>query len=172
MGKWASRFLIFLVLIALAGGVAVWLLEIYPRHDSHPPLRLAKGTLAIQHARIYVSPTDAPVEDGTVLVRDGLIAEVGSGVAVPADARIVPCDGCVVTAGFWNTHVHFTEPKWSMAQWKSAATLNPQLADMFLSRGFTTVIDLGSNPADTFAIRRRTEKGELTGPYIYTAATA
>ena len=59
-----------------------------------------------------------------------------------------------------------------MAQWKSAATLNPQLADMFLSRGFTTVIDLGSNPADTFSIRRRIEKGELTGPYIYTAGTA
>ena len=93
-------------------------------------------------------------------------------VAVPADATIVPCDHCVVTAGFWNTHVHFTEPKWSMAQWKSAATLNPQLADMFLSRGFTTVIDLGSNPADTFSIRRRIEKGELTGPYIYTAGTA
>ena len=49
---------------------------------------------------------------------------------------------------------------------------NPQLADMLLSRGFTTVIDLGSNPADTFSIRRRIEKGELTGPYIYTAGTA
>jgi imidazolonepropionase-like amidohydrolase len=43
---------------------------------------------------------------------------------------------------------------------------------MLLSRGFTTVIDLGSNPADTFSIRRRIEKGELTGPYIYTAGTA
>jgi imidazolonepropionase-like amidohydrolase len=59
-----------------------------------------------------------------------------------------------------------------MANWKSADTLNPQLADMFLSRGFTTVIDLGSNPADTFSIRRRIEKGELTGPDIYTAGTA
>jgi imidazolonepropionase-like amidohydrolase len=172
MRKWALRGVVFLVLAVLVGTGAVWLLEFYPRHDSHPPLRLAKGTLAIQHARIYVSPGEAPVEDGTVLVRDGVIAAVGAGVTVPADARLIPCDGCVVTAGFWNTHVHFTEPKWSMAQWKSAATLNPQLADMFLSRGFTTVIDLGSNPADTFAIRRRTEKGELTGPFIYTAGTA
>jgi imidazolonepropionase-like amidohydrolase len=40
---------------------------------------------------------------------------------------------------------------------------------MFLSRGFTTVIDTGSNPADTFAIRRRIERGELNGPYIYTS---
>jgi imidazolonepropionase-like amidohydrolase len=78
----------------------------------------------------------------------------------------------VVTAGFWNAHVHFTEPKWAMAQWKGADTLNAQLADMFLSRGFTTVIDLASNPADTLSIRRRVEKGDLKGPYIYTAGTA
>jgi imidazolonepropionase-like amidohydrolase len=134
-------------------------------------MKLAQGTLAIEHARVYVSPTDPPIDDGTVLVRDGCIAAVGTHVDVPADATIIPCNQCVVTAGFWNTHVHFTEPKWSFANWKSAATLNPQLADMFLSRGFTTVIDLGSNPADTFAIRRRIEKGELTGPYIYTAGT-
>ncbi len=172
MRKWISRFLFLVALVLVLGTAAAWLLEFYPRHDSHPPLRLAKGTLAIQHARIYVSPTDAPIEDGTVLVRDGRIAAVGAQVAVPPDAQILPCNHCIVTAGFWNTHVHFTEPKWSMAQWKSAATLNPQLADMFLRRGFTTVIDLGSNPADTFAIRRRIEKGELAGPCIYTAGTA
>ncbi len=172
MRKWVSRLLVLVLFVLVLGSCTVWLLEFYPRHNSHPPLRLARGTLAIEHARIYISPTDPPIEDGTVLVRDGVIAAVGPQVAVPPDAQIVPCDHCVVTAGFWNTHVHFTEPKWSMAQWKSAATLNPQLADMLLSRGFTTVIDLGSNPADTFAIRRRIEKGELTGPYIYTAGTA
>jgi imidazolonepropionase-like amidohydrolase len=172
MRKWVWRFVVVVVVVLMAGAAAVWLLEFYPRHDSHPPLKLAKGTVAIQHARIYVSPTDPPIEDGTVIVRDGLISAVGTHVAVPPDAQIVPCDQCVVMAGFWNTHVHFTEPKWNMAQWKSAATLNPPLADMFLSRGFTTVIDLGSNPADTFAIRRRIEKDELTGPYIYTAGTA
>lgn len=172
MRSWILRlFLVLVILILLASG-AVWLLEFYPRHGSHPPLRLARGVLAIPHARVYVSPTDPPVDDATVLVRDGLIAEVGPGVVIPPGAQVVPCDRCTVAAGFWNTHVHFTEPKWNMAQWKPAAELNPRLADMFLSRGFTTVIDLGSNPADTFAIRRRIEKGELVGPYIYTAGTA
>src|SRR6266700_852703 len=173
MGNWVSRLLVFLLVVVLLGCGAVWLVEYYPRHGSHPPLRLARGTLAIQHARIYASPTDPPIEDGTVLVRDGAIAAVGTQIAVPPEAQIIPCDHCIVAAGFWNTHVHFTEPeKWSMAQWKSGATLNPQLADMFLSRGFTTVIDLGSNPADTFSIRRRIEQGKLNGPYIYTAGTA
>jgi len=172
MRKRMIRFFVLVLGIFLLGCGAVWLIAFYPGHGSHPPLRLARGTLAIQHARIYVSPAGPPIEDGTVLVRDGLIAGVGPQVEVPPDAHMVPCDHCVVTAGFWNTHVHFTEPKWSMAQWKSAAALNPQLADMFLSRGFTTVIDLGSNPADTFAIRRRIEEGELAGPYIYAAGTA
>lgn len=172
MATWVQRFFVALLLVFLLGCGFVWLMEFYPRLNSHPPLRLAQGALAIQHARIYTSPTDPPIEDGTVLIRNGRIAAVGTQIAVPSDARIVPCDRCIVTAGFWNTHVHFTEPKWSGAQWKSAAQLNPALADMFLSRGFTTVVDLGSNPADTLAIRRRIEKGELTGPYIYTAGTA
>jgi len=171
MRRWLFRLFSAVLILFIVACAAIWLIEFYPRHGSHPPLQLGRGTLAIEHARIYVSPTAPPVDDGTVLIRDGLIAAVGNQVAVPADATIIPCDHCVVTAGFWNAHVHLTEPKWSMANWKSAATLNPQLADMFLSRGFTTVIDLGSNPADTFSIRRRIEKGELTGPYIYTAAT-
>jgi imidazolonepropionase-like amidohydrolase len=172
MRKWLFRLFSLVLILFVVACAGIWLIEFYPRHGSHPPLKLAKGTLAIEHAKIYTSPNDPPIENGTVLVRDGLIVAVGNQVAVSADATIVPCDHCVVTAGFWNAHVHFTEPKWSLAQWKSAATLNPQLADMFLSRGFTTVIDLGSNPADTFSIRRRIEKGELTGPYIYTAGTA
>ena len=171
MRRWLFRLFSLILILFVVAGAAIWLLEFYPRHGSHPPLQLARGTLAIEHAKIYISPNDPAIDDGTVLVRDGLIAAVGNQVEVPSDATIVPCDHCVVTAGFWNAHVHFTEPKWSMANWKSAATLNPQLADMFLSRGFTTVIDLGSNPADTLSIRRRIEKGELTGPYIYTAGT-
>ena len=172
MRKALFRIAVSLCVIAVLLFAALWIIEFYPRRNSHPPLKLAQGTLAIQHARIYTAPTAPPIDDGTILIRDGLIAEVGPSVAIPSSATLIPCDRCTVTAGFWNAHVHFSEPKWSMAEWKSAAQLNTQLADMFLSRGFTTVIDLGSNPADTLAIRRRIELGELTGPCIYTAGTA
>jgi imidazolonepropionase-like amidohydrolase len=172
MRRWIFRLLsAFLVVLALFCA-AIWLLLVYPRRVAHPPLKLAHGTLAIQHARIYVSPTDPPIDDGSIVIRDGVISAVGHGIETPAGAVLIPCDHCVVTAGFWNAHVHFTEPKWSGAEWKSATTLNPQLADMFLSRGFTTVIDVGSNPADTLSIRRRVEFGELDGPFIYTSGPA
>lgn len=172
MRRWILRMLKTVLAVLVVFCAAVWLFQIYPRRNSHPPLQLAQGTLAIQHARVYIDPTQPPVDDATILIRDGLIAAVGRDVAIPTEATIVPCNHCVVTAGFWNAHVHFTQPRWAGAEWKSAAALNDGLADMFLSRGFTTVVDLGSNPADTFSIRRRIELGKLTGPYIYTAGTA
>ena len=145
-----------------------------PLRDPHPPDYIAKGTLAIENAKIYTSPDAAPIEHGTVVVVDGMIAAVGASdaVAVPTGAQIVPCNQCVVTAGFWNSHVHFTESKWSGADFQQAAKLNAQLADMLTSRGFTTVVDVGSNLRDTIPIRRRIEHGELLGPKIYTAGSA
>lgn len=165
---------IFGIVVALAALVVLfcafaWVMEFYPRRVAHPALKLGEGTLAIEHARIYVSPTDPPIDDGAILIRNGLIAAVGRQIEIPAGTPQVSCSGCVVTAGFWNAHVHFTEPQWNASEWKSAAKLNAQLADMFLSRGFSTVVDLGSNPADTLAIRRRVESTELNGPFIYTS---
>ena len=169
MRKWIARVVLAFVVLSVVAIGALGIIFIYPRRNSHPPLKLAAGSLVIQHARIYTSPTDPPIDDGTVLVRDGLIAAVGPNIAIPAGATQIPCDRCIVTAGFWNVHVHLTEPKWSGAEWQSTDKLNSQLADMFLSRGFTTVVDVGSNPSDTFDIRRRIEFGELKGPYIFTS---
>jgi imidazolonepropionase-like amidohydrolase len=169
MRRWVFRIFAALVVLLAIFCAFVWVVEFYPRRVAHPPLKLAQGALVIRHARIYISPSDPPIDDGSILIRDGLIAAVGAQIEVPPGTPEIPCDRCIVTAGYWNAHVHFTEPKWTGAEFKSAATLNPQLADMFLSRGFTTVIDVGSNLADTLSIRRRVESAELNGPFIYTA---
>ena len=161
-----------LVITVTVAAIAITLLVRWPRRIAHPAVQLGRGTLAIEHARIYSSPTDPAIPDGTILIVDGRIAAVGPDVALPAAATILPCNHCVVTAGFWNAHIHFTEPKWFGSEWKSAAQLNAQLADMLTSRGFTTVVDCGSNLSDTLPIRRRIESGELDGPQIYTAGAA
>lgn len=45
-----------------------------------------------------------------VLVRDGRIAEIGSGLAAPSGGNVVDVAGRVVTAGLVDLHVHFREP--------------------------------------------------------------
>ncbi len=39
----------------------------------------------------------------------------------PSDARVIDCTGKTVVAGFWNSHVHFTQ-----AVWKNAGTRRPR----------------------------------------------
>jgi len=62
-------------------------------------LRPELNTLAIVGARIEVKPGQV-VEKGTVLVRNGLIVEVGQNVKVPAGSEIIDGTGLFVYAGF------------------------------------------------------------------------
>jgi imidazolonepropionase-like amidohydrolase len=157
----------------LTAGSIVYVFGFYPLRNPHPQLILSRNSLVIRGAKVYPSPDAAPLEDATILIRDGRIAAVGdAALAIPSDVASIPCNQCVVTAGFWNAHVHFTERKWSNAEWANADRLNAQLADMLTSRGFTTVVDTGSNLRDTIPIRRRIETGKLLGPFIYTAGSA
>jgi imidazolonepropionase-like amidohydrolase len=172
MRRFVRRLAVVLGILLLLIAGALYLVGFWPLRNPHPAEYMAKGTLAIQNAKIYVSPDSPPIESGTIVMQDGRIVAVGTDIAVPSGAQILPCDHCVVTAGFWNAHVHFTEGKWAGADWQSAAKLNAQLADMLTSRGFTTVVDVGSNLRDTIPIRRRIEAGELLGPKIYTAGSA
>ncbi len=54
----------------------------------------------IEHARIYsMVAGDAVIEDGQLLVRDGVIAAIGHDVAAPAGARVVDAQGRMLTPG-------------------------------------------------------------------------
>ena len=64
------------------------------------PTKLAtKGILAITNARI-VPVTAAPIARGTIVIRDGIIADVGANVAVPAGAEVIDAGGAEVYPGF------------------------------------------------------------------------
>jgi len=104
-----------------------------------------------------------------VLIRGSRIEAVGEQVPVPAGVDVIRCASCVVVAGFWNSHVHFTEPKWEGAASQPAKILARQITEMLTHSGFTTVIDTGSVLSNTVALRRRIETGEIPGPRILTA---
>jgi Amidohydrolase family len=59
----------------------------------------ATRTVAITGATVVPSPGQV-LENATVIIRDGLITDVGVGVAVPYDARVVKADSMFVYAGF------------------------------------------------------------------------
>jgi imidazolonepropionase-like amidohydrolase len=127
--------------------------------------------LALVHAKIYVSPTDSPIEDGTILIHNGSIRAIGPSakVKVPRFARavtVLDCQNRVVTAGFWNSHVHILTPGLLQAEKKSPGEISLQLDQMFARWGFTTVFDIASVLDNTNNIRRRIAAGQIRGPRI------
>jgi len=68
--------------------------------------------LALVGGRVQTAPGAAVIPNGVVVVERGLIVTVGprGEVAVPSGALVLDCAGATVSAGFWNSHVHFTQP--------------------------------------------------------------
>jgi imidazolonepropionase-like amidohydrolase len=127
--------------------------------------------LALLGARIYPAPAAPPIEDGVVLVCEGRIAAVGerSRVEVPESADRLEAKGLSATYGFWNSHVHFTEPAVANAGALPAEALEGHLGEMLTRWGFTTVVDAASFLENTQRIRDRIRAGEVAGPEILTA---
>jgi imidazolonepropionase-like amidohydrolase len=126
--------------------------------------------LVLVGARIYSSPAEPPIENGTVVIHNGRIVSVGpaAGIRIPRHAEVIDCKGMVVTAGFWNSHVHILTPGLLHAEKLSPEQISSQLQQMLTRWGFTTVFDIASVLDNTTLIRRRTESGEVKGPRILT----
>ena len=132
--------------------------------------RARASDLALVGARIYPSPTETAIENGSILIRDGHVIAVGprAAVRIPSGTTVIDCKGLVVTAGFWNSHVHILLPGLLHAENLSSEQLTSQLQEMLTRRGFTTVFDIASVLANTNLIRHRIESGEVKGPRILT----
>jgi imidazolonepropionase-like amidohydrolase len=128
---------------------------------------------ALTGGRVLPSPQAAAIPDGVVLIEDATITAVGAreAVRVPPGPRVIDCSGGTVTAGFWNSHVHFTGPAFRAADTASSESLAAALRAMFTSYGVVHVVDTGSYLPNTLALRRRIESGEVPGPSILTAGS-
>lgn len=61
----------------------------------------AAQTVAITNARLVIGDGSAPVEGGTVVIRDGKVVAAGAGVAAPAGVRTIDAGGKWVSPGIF-----------------------------------------------------------------------
>ena len=129
-------------------------------------------TLVLKGGSLYASPDAAIISDAVVVTSAGVITAVGRAgeVPLPPDARVIDCSGKTIVAGFWNSHVHFTEAVWQDFENAPAAPLTAHMQEMLTRWGFTTVWSLGSNPG-VGGLRRRVNADEIAGPNIFLAGS-
>jgi imidazolonepropionase-like amidohydrolase len=130
--------------------------------------------LALVGGTIYASPTEEPIRNGVILIDGDKIVAVGrrASVRVPRGINVIDCAGSTITAGFWNSHVHFFERKWSDAAALNASELSRQLQTMITQYGFTTVFDTWSMWENTRRLRDRIVAGDVAGPRIRSTGEA
>lgn len=113
------------------------------------------AVVAIQDVTVIDPFYRAVLEGHTVVIRDGVIADVSRGKAPPG-ARVIDGKGKFLIPGLWDSHVHLT---------KAGAGVLP----VFLAHGVTSVRDLGSDHEEVLGWRREIEAGKRVGPRIKTS---
>ncbi len=111
-----------------------------------------------------------PIDDGLVVIDDGVITYAGPAAGGPADDGAVKVSTDTVMPGLWECHGHFIGTY--TANIAEMHTLRPQVAAMrvtadarrVLDAGFTSVREMGG--MGTF-LARAIEEGEVVGPNVY-----
>ena len=86
--------------------VSMFVLLLFVHH--HSPAQ-TNETYAIKGGTI-VTVTGATIPNGVVVIRNGLIAEVGANVTVPADARVIDATGMMVYPGLIDAYSNYGLP--------------------------------------------------------------
>ena len=119
------------------------------------------GLLAFTGAKLITGEGDA-IDNGTMIVRDGMIEAVGASdaVEIPADAATVDLGGRTVTPGLVNAHGHVNNVRGLEADpsFYTEEHVADQLA-LYARYGVTTVASLGGDGPEGVAVRNREDAG-------------
>ena len=118
--------------------------------------------VAFVNVSVVPMDTERVIAGQTVIVKDGVIAEIGPAakVKVPASALRVDGSGKYLMPGLADMHVHLTVPREDVLA----------LLQLFIANGVTTILNLRGTP-EHLELRASVGKGEVFGPTIYTAGS-
>lgn len=144
------------------------------------PAAAAPATVTYIHAGALLDrPGQQPRGNSTIVVRDGVVAEIRDGfVAPPTGATLVDLSRRFVMPGMIDMHVHLWGIGGDPLRERLARMTTDDADDMMtsvanarktLEAGFTTVRDLGGDARGIRALRDAIERGDVAGPSIVNA---
>jgi imidazolonepropionase-like amidohydrolase len=148
-----------------------------------PPATAPAGeVLVLKAARLFDGRGDTTVRDAVVIVEGGKIRAAGSGLPVPAGARVVDLGDATLLPGFIDAHVHLSSE--SSDDWYRAAVEGlrrtvaekairaTEFARRTLMAGFTTVRNVGAEDYIDVGLRNSIAAGVVPGPRLLVATQA
>jgi imidazolonepropionase-like amidohydrolase len=139
--------------------------------SQEPPAQTpADGIVALTGARLIDGTGRAPIEQATLLVRDGRIEAAGAAadVQIPAGAARVDLSGKTVMPGIVNAHGHVQHLTDTMPVRDDLV----RRLQMYTNYGVTTVVSLGQGEddlADVVTLRDEQDQIDLDRARVYTS---
>jgi imidazolonepropionase-like amidohydrolase len=140
------------------------------------PVAAQEPTTTYIHAgRLLADPASGRVETNkTIVVTAGKVAEIRDGFV--GEGKVVDLRDQFVMPGFIDSHVHLTfeSSPTSRLDAVTKSTVDQAFDGVVFAKrtvraGFTTVVDLGSDPQAINALRDATATGKVVGPRIIAA---
>lgn len=126
-----------------------------------------KGILALKGARIIIMKGEEVIENGTILINENKIMDIGKSdaVQIPSRAKIIDVSGKTIMPGMVDVHAHlgtFRQGLSPQKQWTYYANL---------AYGVTTTHDPSSNSEMVFSQSEMVKAGNMVGPRIFSTGT-
>ena len=144
-----------------------------------PAAAPAAETPSVIHAGTLLAvPGQPPRRQVSIVVRGTRIAELRDGFVTVPGARVIDLRDAYVLPGLIDSHVHLgglDDPKRARVEWQyrnreDEAFTAAENARVTLQAGFTTVRDLGGEPALVNALKKAIDEGRVEGPSVIPAA--
>jgi imidazolonepropionase-like amidohydrolase len=151
------------LVIALVGALALTATFTHAQDKPRP----GKPALLITNARIFDGKSDKLTEPMNVL-EGNKFARIAPSIGAPAGATIIDTGGRTRSPGFIDAHAHvlfqISFGKGARTDKFYHAVRGAASAEVYLSRGYTTIRDVGGN---TFSLKMAIDEGLAEGPRIY-----
>lgn len=170
---WVLVGIVGVPVILLVGAVIFYEATVYRAGPAH------EGDLALVGATVLAGADLDPVADGVVLVRNGVILDVGPAaeIEIPPDATVLDVAGHTVLPGLIDLHVHLGSPELEARQDPGLTDVPQMVLDAIrmapghrraaLEHGVTTVRNLGDEHTWVTDLRREIDDGALEGPRVF-----
>jgi imidazolonepropionase-like amidohydrolase len=133
---------------------------------------LAPKTVVVKAARALDVRTGAMIANAVIVIEGDRIRQIGSNLAVPANAEVIDLGSKTVLPGLIDSHTHLTFDLQTVGAMGISlsvprqALIGARNARLTVEAGFTTVRNVGANGYADVALRDAINAGDVQGPRI------